>query len=593
MKPKLTNGMLFIGVVLLGAFIWFIEREGETSHEKLQRTRTVFAVYPGSINSILLERDGVEIECSKASGAWRMVRPADASVDPGMVEKMIAGMARVERGELITADTLRDRGLSASDYGFDEPRARITFQNNRGTFTWLVGRDAPLGDMLYVMTENTKDIIAAPQTLIHLIPKDPAWIRDHTLFSDEVAAVRGIDLRRPGGFLQLRQTEQDGWVMQQPYKGRANILSVHALIEKIRTALISEFITDEKSDLTVYGLEEPTYELTLFTQDELTQTLRIGKGNPDNPETHYAKWADSESVFTVPAEWVQGLEVENAQFRSRHILGALPGRLTHLQIERGEQLIDLVKTNGSWQIMRPARWEAEADQVKALLDTLSLAVVQEFVDAPSNEQSQHIADAPWTVTFTENEAVHTLRISAVTPDGLRLVQRDDEPSLYTTASTIVSEEFAAPLFYRSRTVLQIDPAKIEKITQHAVEEQFQVQKMENSFAPMDRTQQLDSDAVFGLTSELMALRTIGYVAFNPDSLAPYGLSEPSFRLNVTLSGPDTLGRVLRLGDTVNGGRFAMLQGQAIVFILSDKTVRTLTRNVTTPLENDSEETEMP
>ncbi len=592
MKPKLTTSMLLIGAVLLGAFIWFFERDGETSHQKKQRTQTVFAVYPGSIHSILLERNGVEIECSKASGVWRLIRPTDAPVNAGIVEKMIAGMARVERGELITVETLKDRGLSPSDYGFDEPRARITFQNNRGTFTWLIGRNTPLGDMLYIMSEGGGDIIAAPQTLLNLVPEDAAWIRDHALFRDDAASIRGIDLRRPSGFLQLRHPENNGWLMQQPHKSRTDILGVHALIEKILTAHIDKFITDEKTDLTVYGLEDPACELTLFTQDGKTQTLHVGNPSPDRPDTRYAKWVESDSVFTVSEEWVKLFEIEEDQLRSRQLLGVLPARITELQIARGEQQVGLTQTNGSWQITRPAQWDTELSQVKELLQTLAQALILNFVDDPAAEQQQLMATAPWEIRFTENGETHTLRISEADSEGLRLVQRDKEASFYATDAGFINETFVDPLFFRSRTVLQVDPAQIKKITQKDGEGESCVQNTENTFTPPDQTQRIDSEAVFGLTSQLMNLQAISYVAFNPGSLEPYGLNKPSFRLSVTLNGTNTLGRVVLLGNATEGGRFAMVQGQEIVFVLADKTVQTLTQKVTHPIKPSGAEPEI-
>ncbi|HPR83703.1 MAG TPA: DUF4340 domain-containing protein, partial [Pontiellaceae bacterium] len=310
MKHKVTNWMLLIGAVLLGGFILIFERGSENSQQQNQRSRTVFSVHPESIEQILMERDGVQIECTKTAGIWRLTKPADAPVDSGVVEKMISGLTRVERGELIAAKTLQERNLTPAAYGFDKPRARITFRNNHGTFTWLIGRDAPIGKTLYVMPADGGDIISAPRTLLNLIPQDPAWIRDRTLFSGETAAVRGLDLRRTAGFLQLRQPENNGWTILQPYTGRADSQSVHALIGKIFAGRIIDFVTDEKADLTAYGLEKPAYELTVFTQDERTQTLLVGKPVPEKPETRYAKRVETDSVFTVPADWTKEFEAD-------------------------------------------------------------------------------------------------------------------------------------------------------------------------------------------------------------------------------------------------------------------------------------------
>ena len=223
MHSRKTNLILLTGALLLGAFILLLERRGGGDSRQMQHTKTVFAVYPDSIEQLLLERDGVQMECLRTANGWRLTRPAHAALNSGMVDQMVSGMARVERGELLTAETLRQRNLTPSDYGFDAPRARITFKNSRGTFTWLIGRDAPVGKNLYVMMEGEEDIISAPQTLLHLIPQDPSWIRDRTLIAGEIAAVRGLDLRRPAGFLQLRQQEGSGWRMQQPHAGRADL----------------------------------------------------------------------------------------------------------------------------------------------------------------------------------------------------------------------------------------------------------------------------------------------------------------------------------------------------------------------------------
>jgi len=338
--------------------------------------------------------------------------------------------------------------------------------------------------------------------------------------------------------------------------------------------------------LTVYGLEDPIFELTLFTQDEKTQTLRIGKPSPDQPDMCYAKWAESDSVFTVPEEWVTLFETEEDLLRSRQLLGVLPARtarITELQITRGEQQVGLTQTNGQWQITRPAQWDTELSQVNELLQTLAQAVALSFVDDPSAEQQQRMTTAPWGIRFTENGETHTLRISKANSEGLRLVQRDEETSFYTTDAGFMNEMFIDPLFFRARTVLQIDPTQIKKITQKEGEEESCVQNTENTFTPSDQTQRIDSEAVFELTSQLMNLQATSYVAFNPDSLDPYGLETPSFRLSVTLSGTNTLGRVILLGNTTEGGRFAMVQGQEIVFVLADKTAQALTQKVTQPL----------
>jgi hypothetical protein len=594
MKHKISNWMLLIGAVLLGGFIMIFERGNETSQQQAGRTRTVFSVYPESIGRISLERNGVQIECTKIAGIWRLTKPADAPVDSGMVEKMIAGLARVERGELITAETLRERRLTPADYGFDAPRARITFKNNRGVFTWLIGRDAPVGKTLYVMPEGGGDIIAASQTLLALVPQDPAWIRDRTLFSGEPAAVRGLDLRRTGGFLQLRQPENNGWVMQQPHAGRADGQSIHALIEKIFSARIVDFINDENTGLTAYGLEKPAYKLTVFTQNERTQTLLIGKPLPEKPETCYAKRVENDSVFTVPSGWVKEFEMDAGLLRSRNLLSLPPERITAIQLTCGEQQVELIRTNSQWLVVRPVRWDADPAQTDELLKALTGASVEEFVNAPSVAQTAQMKSAPWEVVLTADGKTNTLHISEPGTDGQRLVQYDNESSFYATGGGLVRDTFADPLFYRSRKVLEVSPAVIQKITMQSGGTEQSVQKTEaGAFTAGQPERQVSANVLTELMWTLNDLRAGRYVSFNPVSLKPYGLDPPQVTLTVTLNDTNIVGRMVLIGDKTGDGRFAMIQGQNIVFVVSEETAQTLTRELTVPIEKQAEEIKQP
>jgi hypothetical protein len=590
MKHKFSNGMLLAGALLLGGFILVFERGAENSEQHARRERTVFEVSPETIDRIQLERDGTQIECTKTAGIWRLTKPADAPVDSGMVEQMIAGMAGVERGELITAETLKERNLTPSDYGFDTPRARITFKNNRGTFTWLIGRDAPVGKSLYVMQEGGGSIIAAPQTLLNLIPQDPAWIRDRIVFTGEPSAVRGLDLRRPGGFLQLRQPEKNGWLMQQPLAARADIQAVHALIGKLFAARIAAFVTDEKSDLTVYGLDKPAYELTLFFQNESTQTLLIGATVPEHPDTCYAKRIESDSVFTVPAEWIKEMQVDKSQLRNRFVIGLPAERISGVQLIHGDRQVELIRSNHVWQVIRPVRWNADPKKTAEVLNELTGAVIEEFVEPLSAEQSAQLQSPAWSVILTADGKTNTVYASEPGDDGRRLIQDSNPPSFYTAKESFLRDAFADPLFYRSATVLEVNPGLIEKITVKNNGTERSVGKANNgTFTAEQPDYQVNSQALTDLMWELNDFRAARYVDFNPESLAPYGLDQPQVSLTVTLSDTNVIGRMILLGNQTSDGRFAMIQGQNIVFVVSEKTVQTLTSKLTVPIEKQAEE----
>ncbi|MFA5689725.1 MAG: DUF4340 domain-containing protein [Kiritimatiellales bacterium] len=586
MKSRFTTLLLFVTAVLLGAFILVFEHDTETSYERASRLRTVFAVYPDSINQLIFERGGVTIECRKINGEWRMTAPVHAAVDQLIISRMISGMARVERGELLSPASLKERNLSAADYGFDEPRAKITYRTEQNTgATWLIGRDSPLDNMLYVKSIDSDVIIFAPQTLLHLVPENPAWIRYRILFSGESTAVRGIDIRRTAGLFQLRRLDTGTWQIQQPYTGRADLPPVHAFTEKILGARIRNFIVDEKTDLVPFGLTAPVMELSMFTQDQRIQTLRIGDAVDNAPEERYAKYVDSDSVFTVSSEWVNEIETAAGTLRSPLLTDLPAERITALKVTRGERLVELMETNGAWQIVRPAHWDADPEKVIPILQRLAAAPIQEFIDAPSADQTLRVQNAPWIIEFSDGEKTGTLRVSAPGTNDLRLAQYNNEPAIYAVAAGIIPESLADPLSYRKRVVLNISPAAIETISVRISADSIGVHKNESGGFVADAAgEQVVPAALTSLMWELNNLQVERYVAFNPESLTMYGLENPAVHITVTLGDTHAIGHILLIGDATEGGYYAMLQGQNTVFILLSESVEILTARLTKPVE---------
>jgi hypothetical protein len=191
--------------------------------------------------------------------------------------------------------------------------------------------------------------------------------------------------------------------------------------------------------------------------------------------------------------------------------------------------------------------------------------------------------------LTSEGKTNTLHISAVATNELRLVQYNDEPTLYVTDKRIVHAVFADPLFYRSRTVLEVNPTLIQKITVQNGSAEQSVQKIDDgSFAAGTPSRQVSAKALTDIMWALNDLHADRYVDYNPVSLKPYGLDQPQTAVTVTLSDTNVVGRIVLLGSKTKDGRFAMIQGQNIVFVVSNQVVQTLTTELTVPLEKQAE-----
>ena len=67
---------------------------------------------------------------------------------------------------------------------------------------------------------------------------------------------------------------------------------------------------------------------------------------------------------------------------------------------------------------------------------------------------------------------------------------------------------------------------------------------------------------------------------NPDDLSKYGLDKPVEVLTIGLSGGEGIRKSLMIGgEAASGGRYAVVQGQDVVFVLSEGIVGKLTRHM--------------
>jgi hypothetical protein len=233
--------------------------------------------------------------------------------------------------------------------------------------------------------------------------------------------------------------------------------------------------------------------------------------------------------------------------------------------------------------MRPTRWEADKEKVEQLLTRWTEASVEKFIDTPTEEQSSQIEASSWTLTLRTETEPFTLRFTNPDTNGLRLACGTPNVPICNVSGDLISNKLTDPLHYRSPTVLEINPAQIEKITRQTGDVEQTIQKSENgSFNIASSEKILKTDALTDIMWELNNLKAKCYTAYNPQSLTPYGLDSPHTRLIVTLNETDTLGRVLLLGNETENGRFAMVQGRPVVFELPAETIHILLQDLIQP-----------
>ena len=576
---------LLIGILVLGTFIGIQETWRARMPSKEYLRTKLFDIDAATLISIEFELTNTVVNCAKEGGSWMAGDPAVGMglADEALLFRMVAGLNAMGKGTTITAKNLEIRGLNSAEYGFDEPLVTISAVDNHGRRNWLVGRKTPLGNMVYVKEAGKDEIHTVPDQLLAVIPSQSNQLRDRIVFSGETAGVRRVEIRGQGGFIQLVKDPQSGWRVQQPVSALADQQVVGAYIKDLYQLRVEDFVADNDSHFSIYGLQGENRQIAIQGNDETSRLLVLGDKVPDHAGMVYARRADGTSVFMVKADVGKLLGFQVVDFRDAHVLSLALEDITSVSVTKGdEQVVLEMDPSSGWKISKPVVWGIELAALSELMERWENAVIIEH-EVPPNASA-----AEWVFEFFSVVSGKTNTLSILPSfgkkDGL-LVRRDNDPSLFQINLPSILDSTIDPLTYKDRKVWLMERDEIQNIKViHAGQETQMIERAEEGgFVSVntDSNRSINAVSVREILHQLSLIQTSGYIAYNPRDLGVYGLLDPLVELHVGLSGTNELGRVLLIGSETPDGFYSMIKGSDVVFYLDPSVVNALSTNLLT------------
>jgi len=566
-----TTLVLLICIVVLGTFIWVQESWRAKVPSREYRKVKLFDLDGDMLVSMRFTYTNSVVECVKENGIW-MAGGAEngrGRADVAMVQRLIAGLNSMGKGTTITAEHLSMRGLDPAEYGFLNPVVEIRVDDNHGRHIWQVGRHTPLGDMVYVRQEGREEIHTVPDLLLELLPADAAVLRDRTVFTGEMAGVRRIEVRGDGGFVQLMKDVKTGWMLQQPVVATADATEVEKYLEELYRLRAEDFVADNVSDFSIYGLQGESHQISVGGADESSRMLVLGDEMTDRPGYVFARRADDTSVFVLKADVLDLLQVDAEDFRDASVLLMDPAEITSVSIVHEKQRLELVNDPAKgWLIRKPVVWQADVRRVEELLAGWVNSVVIDFDLVTADEPE-------WTFAFGSSGLQRTNMVEVLSSRGRKdglLIRRDDKKHVCRINRTELPKAIIDPLFYKSRLVWTIEPHSIRRLSVEKDGAGREVlERLPNgSFIAAETTNSLlrvNDETVDQLVNKLATVVSREYVAYNPRDLSIYGLDRPGLTVQLSFSGTNQLGSILLVGRETVDGYFSMVKGRDVVFVL--------------------------
>ena len=570
MNLRLTFLLAFVAL-MLGLLASFWERDEDAARDRYEQARRSFRFDPTRVQRLIIESGDLSLECRRSQDRWRLVRPISARAESVAVERLLGGLQELSRGDIILPP--RRSPEPYAPYGLDRPRAGITLIENGLTNRILIGRRTPLGDGVYVRQADQPAVARLHADLMDLLPASPDALRDRTLLAGDPAAMDRLDIRTPAGYIQLARDADGAWRLFQPFTARADSATVMALIEKLLAGRIAHFVQDGVGDLAPYGLDSQgaiTVVLNTGTGNG-TQMLSLGDALPNAPTLVYARLQAEDSIYAVPAELREALNIRPDDLRDRR-LPALPlSSVARLRMEENESVLEFERdADGRWIMTMPMQAPADDEAVNSLLRAWGDVRLSAF-DGPSSSPDAALPRLLWIEMRNAEAPPLQIRLGPhpEKPDQI-LLETDGQAAWAAASPSGLLDAPLDPLLYRSRDMLTIPSGDVAEIHLTTSAQSLRL-------ARDPATGQWPADAPWAdrLLARLSPLRAQSLMARG--SRPGMGFQTPFLSLEIRLRGQTGLGVTLQVGaETAPGGpRWAAVRGRDLVFTLSPETLADL------------------
>jgi hypothetical protein len=264
---------------------------------------------------------------------------------------------------------------------------------------------AALGGALYWSNRKQKADAAKPAT-------ETATTKILNIPEDQI---QQVTLKKTGGDTTVLSKGADGkWQITEPKPLRADQDGTKSLISSLATLNADKVVEDKATDLSAYGLNSPTLDVTVLKKDGKSQDFLIGDDTPTGGGA-YAKLAGDAHVYTVASYVKTSIDKTSTDLRDKRLLTFDQDKLTRVDVQPANgETIEFGKNNqNDWQILKPKPMRADGSQVEELIRKLKDAKMEAAVsdDGAKKAAAAYAAGTKVAVaSVTDASGTETLEI---------------------------------------------------------------------------------------------------------------------------------------------------------------------------------------
>lgn len=403
MKPR-NLIILALVVMVIGAYIMLVERHRPTSDEvEAQAEKLLRGFDRDDVIGIVIDRVAGRVRLEKVGEDWHLREPLDFPADDSVVSSTLGTLADLEAERRLPAAE-----VDVTEFGLDQPSATVILSSADGSdITFSIGDELPLGSKRALRLAGADEIVIAAGYFMTSIGREVDDWRSREVVNIAADEVASIDIEAGGDSIRAARLGDD-WRLLQPLEDVADRDHLRGLISDLDSMRIEEFI-DGVVDPAELGFEAPAYEVLVIRSDgDEPFRLALGITREADGETEVACRRGDGEYFWASDRVTARLAKAPVLWRSKKVAPFETWDVEGLALTRGESVVDLSRSAGTWQFADGAA--ADLTAVQERLRSLSdlEATDYDLVDPPTAElgraeiemEADDDSAAPRILTFT-------------------------------------------------------------------------------------------------------------------------------------------------------------------------------------------------
>ena len=576
-----SSTYVYLAVALgLFCYLTFIDKKIPGTKEREEAETQLFNINPDDVTALEISNLHGFFYFQKIDGHWEIRSPVNTPADGAAVDGVINQIAFTQPQRIIQVDGSSDKdAANLKEWGLIPPAERVVIHTPKKNYELLVGRKMAINDSVYARASGRKSepVRIIPSTIKDILEKDLSDFRSRNVFdfdADKVTqiATRIADTPTTAG-QQCEVDLKDGkWTLQLPLVARASDADVQALLGRILGLRAVDFVSDDASNLSPYGLTTPSATLTVTLKADDPMVLEIGAPVPDKPDQVYAQRLKSNSVFTLTKGSVDDLLKAVPNVRDRHVLPFDPNKAIGLTWSFGLKKGQVRADHALWNTVGSAEGRADVGMATDLLAKLSQLETTPVLKDSATDLKPFGLDKPQgkiTIESPEFKPGPTLTLFIGKAENKLLnVRNYAEPFIYPVPDSALDFLPANNLALRDARAINLQREQVKSMTIIAGSEPAVTLTRSpggtwSAANVKDRmVDSLKADTQASLFCQLQAKTWLGPV------LPSYGLAKPV--LTIAIQADQPAATVLHIGAVLpDGSHAAKVEGEPTAFAISD------------------------